>query len=271
MKLFSDFGRGFTNCFRAFSLLFEKGLWPYIFYPLLIWMAIWVATLYGFIALADYFTNLIKPYLNLENVGNNIEWLAFIKPKLSGAFGFIILWILKLVFWFIGSVFSKYLLLIFLSPLFSLLSERTEEKLADTKFPFHFIQFIKNIFRGIFMSIRNFFMELIIGFGLWMISIFIPPLFFITFPLGIIIGWYFTGFSIMDYNCERHQFNIKNSIQFVKKNRGYAIGIGCVYCVFMTLPTLTGDLIGIMFGPTLAVIGATISFLQIRKKEVSSS
>jgi hypothetical protein len=39
----------------------------------------------------------------------------------------------------------------------------------------------------------------------------------------------------------------------------------------MSLPTFAGDLVGLMFGPTLAVIGATMSFLEIKKKELNPS
>jgi CysZ protein len=108
-------------------------------------------------------------------------------------------------------------------------------------------------------------MELLISFALWLLSIFVPPLIFITFPLGLIAGWYFIGFSIMDYNCERYRYSMSKSIQFIKTHKGHAIGIGCVYSLFMALPTVAGDAIGIMFGPTLAVIGATMSFLKINE------
>ncbi|MBK7818879.1 MAG: hypothetical protein IPJ60_16085 [Sphingobacteriaceae bacterium] len=104
---------------------------------------------------------------------------------------------------------------------------------------------------------------MLISFALWLATIFIPPLAIVTIPLSFVIGWYFIGFSIMDYNCERYKFSMSKSVQFIKQYKGYAIGIGCVYSIFISLPTIAGDAIGIMFGPTLAVIGATMSFLKI--------
>jgi CysZ protein len=268
MKLFTDFGKGFSNSFKAFNVLFEKGLWHFLFYPLLIWIALWALSIYGLLNLADYLSELIKPHLSLDNVGNDIGWLNFLKPKLTGTFSFITTWFLRLIFWFVGSIFTKYILLIILSPIFALLSESTDEKLTGNHFPFNLIQLLKDVARGTIISIRNLLMELLLSFGLWMISFFVPPLFFITFPLSIIIGWYFIGFSLLDYSCERHKYKVSEGIQFIKSNRGYAIGVGCVYSIFMALPTFAGDMIGIMFGPTLAVIGATISFLEIAKKKV---
>lgn len=265
MKLFSDFGKGFINCFKAFSVLFEKGLWHFIFYPLLIWLVIWIASIYGLVTLADYLTSKIEPYLSLDSL-STIEGFSFLKTKLSGAFSFIITWILKLFFWFVGSIFTKYILLIVLSPIFALLSELADEKLSGSKFPFNLIQLIKDILRGTVISIRNLCMELLLSFALWLIAFFVPPLFFITLPLSLLIGWYFIGFSLLDYSCERHKFKIGEGIQFIKKNKGYAIGIGCVYSIFMALPTIAGDVLGMMFGPTIAVVGATISFLEMNKK-----
>ena len=55
------------------------------------------------------------------------------------------------------------------------------------------------------------------------------------------------------------------------RHKGYAIGIGCVYSLFMALPTIAGDAIGIMFGPTLAVIGATMGFLKINEQASQTS
>ncbi len=266
MKLFSDFGNGFVNCFKGFQILFERGLWHYIFYPLLLWIAIFTASIYGFMELADYITLKLEPYFSIENLSTTSSWLTFLKPKLTGTFSFIISWLLKLIFWFIGSIFSKYILLIILSPLFSLLSESAEEKLTGNTFPFNIIQLLKDIARGTIINIRNLMIELILSFALWMIAIFVPPLAIITIPLGLLIGWYFVGFSLLDYSCERHKMTVGNGIQFIKQNRGYAIGIGCVYSIFMALPTFAGDLLGLMFGPTIAVIGATISFIEIRKR-----
>lgn len=266
MKLLNDFGFGFINCFKGFSVLFEKGLWHFLIYPLLLWLLLWIGSIYGVFTLAEFISVKLNNSINFESIGDDIKWLAFIKPKLAGIFGFIVRWTIKLMFWFIGSVFTKYILLILLSPIFSLLSELADEKLTGSKFPFNIIQLLKDVLRGTIVNIRNMLLELIIGFGLWLVTFFFPPLFFVTFPLGLIIGWYFIGFSLLDYSCERHKYNVSQSIRFIKENKGYAIGIGSVYAMFMALPTFAGDVIGIMIGPTIAVIGATISFLQIKEK-----
>ncbi len=247
-------------------MLFEKGLWYFFFFPLIIWILLWAASIYSVFSLANYVSEQLTPYLSLDNIGNDIQWLSFFKPKLSGVFGFIIRWSIKLILWFIGSVFTKYILLIILSPIFSLLSELTEEKLIGNKFPFKILQLMKDISRGILINIRNMLLELLIGFSLWLVTFFFPPLIVMTFPLGLVVGWYFIGFSLVDYSCERHKQGISESVQFMRQNKGYATGVGCVYAMFLSLPTIAGDIIGIITGPTIAIVGATISFLEIKEK-----
>lgn len=67
----------------------------------------------------------------------------------------------------------------------------------------------------------------------------------------------------MDYNFERHKMNISDSVQFARKNKGLICGIGIIYSAFMLLPLF----LGLMFGPVLAVVGATLSFLELKQKE----
>lgn len=266
MNFFSGFFKGFGNCFKAFDVLFNKGLWPFLLYPLVIWIITWTLTIFGITLLADFISNWVKDTLAFDSIPDAGHWLSFAKPFFTGYFSVIVFWVVKILFWFISGTFSKYILLIVLSPLFALLSEITEEKLTGQKFPFSFPQLLKDILRGIMISLRNMMIELGIILLCFIVTLFFPPLIFITTPLLLLVSWYFTGFSLMDYNTERHRYNVSDSITFIRKNRGVVIGTGCVYGLFMSIPTFVGDIIGLMFGPALAALGATISFLEIKKK-----
>lgn len=269
MKFFSDFFRGIGNCFKGFSILFEKGLWPYMFIPLLLWIMMWVASLYGLVVLADGISGWLQSKIDFESIPENGHWLSFARPFLMTKFSIILGWILKFLFWIMSGTFVKYIVLIVLSPVFALLSEKAEEKLTGAEFPFSFKQLLKDISRGVIISLRNMILEYLFIFACFLVSLIFPPLFIITTPFLLFMGWYFVGFAIMDYNCERHKFGVGQSIQFMKRNKGYACGIGLVYGFFLGLPFIPGKVLGMMFGPTLAVIGGTISFLEINKKEKS--
>lgn len=265
MSFFKGFFKAIANCFKGFSIIFEKGLWPYLFYPLILWALMWIGSILLFADIAREIADYVKEQMSFENIPDSGSWLSFAKPFLTGYFSLILAWILKLVFWFVSSTFSKYLILIFLSPLFALLSESVEEKINGNKYPFKLKQLIIDIFRGIGISIRNMMLEYFFIATCFIITVIFPPLAFITAPFLLFVSWYYVGFTMFDYNFERHKMGIRHSAKFTRKNMGLACGIGAVYAFFMLLPAF----LGLMFGPVLAVVGATVSFLEIRGKEDS--
>ncbi|MBI2722665.1 MAG: EI24 domain-containing protein [Bacteroidetes bacterium] len=246
-------------------MLFEKDLWPYMFIPLILWVLLWVASIYGLFILAGGLSEWLSHYVNAESIPENGHWLSWARPFLVTKISFLIGIVLKVLFWFLSGTFIKYFLLMLLSPVFALLSESAEEKLSGRKFPFSFIQLIKDVIRGIGISLRNMLLEYFFMFACFLLTLIFPPLVIITTPFVLFLGWYYVGFTLLDYNSERHKFKIAESTQFIKQNKGYACGIGFVYSFFLALPFLAGSIIGMMFGPALAVVGGTISFLQIRE------
>ena len=267
MIFFQGFLKAISNSFKGFSLVFEKGLWPYLFYPLILWFLIWAGSIWLFAGLANNFAEYFNQKLNLNDIPDAGNWLSFAKPFLTGYFSFILAWIFKIAFWFVSTTFSKYLVLIFLSPLFSLLSESTEEKINGNDFPFNFLQLIKDVFRGVFMSLRNMLLEYFFIALCFVITLFFPPLIFLSAPFLLLVSWYFLGFTMMDYNFERHKMSVSQSVKFSRKNMGTACGIGAIYSFLMLLPWF----VGLMFGPVLAVVGATICFLEIKKQNALTS
>ncbi len=264
MSFFTQFFKAIGNCFKGFSLIFEKGLWPYLFYPVLVWLLMWVGSIWLFASVAQQIANYFSELLNFEHIPDSGSWLSFAKPFLTGYFSLILTWVIKIVFWFVSSTFSKYIVLIFLSPLFALLSESVEQKINGNNYPFNFNQLLKDIGRGILMSLRNMLLEYVIIAICFITTLVFAPLIVVTGPLLIIVSWYFLGFTMMDYNFERHKMSISQSVQFARKNKGLICGIGLVYSLFMILPLF----LGIMLAPLLAVVGATISFLELKQKEI---
>ncbi len=266
MTFISGFFKAIGNCFKGFSLIFEKGLWPYLFYPVLVWLLMWIGSIWAFSAIAKHMAEVFESFFDASEIPETGATLSFFKPFLTGYFSFIITWVLKIVFWFLSSTLIKYITLIFLSPLFALLSESVEQKINGNNYPFNFFQLLKDIGRGILMSLRNLFLEYFIIATCFIVTLFFAPIAIITVPLLMLVSWYFLGFTMMDYNFERHKMSISKSVQFARKNKGLICGIGLVYTVFMMLPLF----LGIMFAPLLAVIGATISFLEIKKSETKN-
>lgn len=254
-----------TNSQKSVSFIFQKKLWPYLIYPLILWGITLLASIWFFSALAETIANYLNQLINFNNIPDSGSWLSFAKPFLTNYFAVFLSWALKLVFWFITSTFSKYLTLICLSPLFSLLSEATEEILTQKKFPFSFAQLAKDIIRGIIISIRNMVLEFGIIIICSIITLVFPPLLIITGPILLLVSWYFIGFTMLDYSFERHKMNIKQSSVFTKQNLGLTCGIGLIYSLLMLLPYF----LGLMFAPAVAVVTATISYIEIKQKQIT--
>lgn len=134
--------------------------------------------------------------------------------------------------------FAKYVVVIVLSPLLSHLSQRCEKIISGKTYPTDYKQIVKDVKRGIRLAIRNILWEyffFIIILIIASISWEEPrqsPLFYITF----IIGFYYYGFSFIDYDCERRKMNEWTSIAYVKSHRGLAMGIGMIYSLLILVP-----------------------------------
>lgn len=134
--------------------------------------------------------------------------------------------------------FSKYLVVALLSPLLAYLSVKTERELTGNSYKFSLEQFINDVKRGIRIVTRNFMwyyffftIVLLISFVAWD-NPSESPVFYIVY----LIGFYYYGFSFIDYVNERRQLNVHASILFIRHHRGLAIGIGLVYSMLILVP-----------------------------------
>jgi len=140
--------------------------------------------------------------------------------------------------------FAKYLVVILLSPLLAHLSERTERILTGKKYPFDFEQFVNDVKRGIRIAIRNFMWEYFFFLIIFMVSVIgwenprSAPIFYLTF----LIGFFYYGFSFIDYVNERRKLDVDESIIFIRQRRGLAIAIGSVYTFLILVPVDLGIL-----------------------------
>ncbi|MEM9981785.1 MAG: EI24 domain-containing protein, partial [Bacteroidota bacterium] len=65
----------------------------------------------------------------------------------------------------------------------------------------------------------------------------------------------------MDYRNEYLGYTVKESEQVIKQHRGVALGNGLAYTVLMFIP-----LVGILFAPSLALVGASITMKKAHKQ-----
>jgi CysZ protein len=92
---------------------------------------------------------------------------------------------------------------------------------------------------------------------------FIPLIGWIAPLVALLVECYYFGFSMLDYSSERNKLSSSQSIEFIGRHKGMAIGNGMIFYMMHLLP-----FVGWLFAPSYAVIAATISLLSARKKQV---
>lgn len=141
--------------------------------------------------------------------------------------------------------FAKYIVVIILSPLFSILSQVVERKVTGNKYPFSLQQTIHDVKRGVRIALRNVMWEYIFFVVILIVSLFgwdnpaSSPIFYLTYA----IGFFYYGFSFIDYINERRRLDIDQSIHFMRNHRGLAIAIGGIYSVLILVPVDLGVMI----------------------------
>jgi CysZ protein len=87
-----------------------------------------------------------------------------------------------------------------------------------------------------------------------------PVVGWITPLIALFVECYYYGFSMMDYSCERQKLNASQSVEFIAKHKGLAIGNGLVFYLMHV-----AILVGWIVAPAYAVIAATLSLYKVNK------
>jgi CysZ protein len=89
----------------------------------------------------------------------------------------------------------------------------------------------------------------------------IPVVGVLFWVIGFLVQSYYAGFGNMDYTLERH-FKYRESINFVKSHRGYAIGNGIVFNAVLLIP-----IIGIILVLPVSVTAASKATLELLQQQ----
>ena len=232
----------------AFELISKLKLWKYFAIPMLI--SLITAIVVG-----------VSAYGLSDNIGDFIssiwvwEWGKAAFTTISEIFGGLIIIVL-------GLVLYKHIIMALSAPFMSPVSEKIEAHLLgeDSKLirQHRNTSFQAQLWRGIRINVRNLFMELWLTVIILIISL-IPVIGWFTSLLLFFIQAYYAGFGNMDYTLERH-FKYKESLSFVRKNRGIAIGNGIVFMLFLLIPV-----IGVILVLPLSVTAASSETIKLLK------
>ncbi len=233
--------------FQTHRFIIKHRLWKWIFIPGLIYAILFCVGIYFFWKSSNYAIDFMLLKTGVKDWIQKMQngWLSWFI-----IFAQIMLHLVLMLFYF--SLF-KYLFLIIGSPLFAYLSEKTEAIMEGNDFPFSFAQLLKDIIRGIRIALRNMLWQTVYAISIFILA-FIPVIGWITPLIALMVECYYLGFSMLDYSCERHKLSTSQSIAFIGKQKGLAIGNGMVFYLMHLIPVL-----GWILAPGYAVIAATIS------------
>ena len=242
---------GFASYITAIRLIRANKLTRYLLIPAILNIIVVVAFIFSGVGIGDWINGIIE-----RSVENMNGWIhaAMIGIKI----------ILPIVFFALFIFIGGTIVNILMSPIYTLLSEKTETILTGKEFPFDTKQTIRDIWRAIRIAVRNTAKQLILT-ALCLLLNFIPVVgSVISLILIFIINAYYFGYGFMDYTYERWRLSPKDSRKETHKLKYIAFTNGAVYSLPLYL--FCGAFIAAFIGGVSAV-AATISQLEFKEKQ----
>lgn len=233
--------------FKAHRFIKKHKLWKWILIPGFLYMLLFLAGMYVFWQSSDAAVTYLTSSLGLD------KW---VHRQGSGILSFFFLMgemMVRLIFIFFYFSLFKYLFLIIGSPVFAYLSEKTEAIMEGKDFPFSFLQLLNDVYRGILIALRNALWQTVFTVSILILSFF-PVIGWVMPLIMMFVECYYYGFSMLDYSLERHKLSPAQSIDYIGKHKGLAIGNGMIFFMLHLIPFL-----GWVLAPAYAVVAATIS------------
>ncbi len=249
----TDINFAFNSFIEAHRFIVKHRMFKYILAIGFFFMLLFIAYLSGAWGLMELGFDRIENWDTLRRYKENYSWLKWPIMILQYTLQVIVILLLTFIY--------KYIVLIVGSPLFAYLSEKTEEIANGTQVPFSLKQLISDVGRGVRLALRNLVKQT--GYtGIFTLASFLPIVGFLAPWFIARQDWYYYGFSMLDYSCERHKMGAKESVQFMKRHHVLATINGLVFYALMLIPIL-----GAFIAPCYCSISATLAFIKIKENE----
>jgi len=254
--MLKEFSKGFQSFLKAPRFILKHKLGWALLVPIFL-NIIFLSLGFG---IFSSLSNLSSDYLTtyLETALDGFEGSGVVLSFIRG-----LLWVLfELAFLLLYAYVGGFIVLMILSPLLAYLSEKTEELIDGTTYPFSWPQFLKDIWRGILVALRSLFYELLLTLTIFIVTL-IPVVNLVGPALFFLVTSYFYGYSFLDYNLERRRLTSKHSESYVFKHKGMAIGVGAPYALLLIIPVIGPSLAG--FAAIFGTVAATITWKEVEK------
>ena len=233
---------GLKAYLEAYEVISRLKLWRFFLIPMLISVLIFLSIVLVSISFSDEIGLYISSFWSWDFGKETINTVSMI---LGGV-----------ILISIGLIVFKHLVMILSAPFMGPISKKIEDDFTGVTSQTQVSSPLTLMFRSIKISSRNLFRELLLSIPILILGL-IPLIGFFSLFLLFLMQAYFAGFGNMDYTLERH-FSYQKSIQFVKANKGIAIGNGLVFMLFLLIP-----FVGVIFIIPFSVTSATIATVKI--------
>lgn len=229
----------------SFKLMSQLGLWKYFMVPMAISFLFAVLIVFTAYGLSD----------NLAGFLTRL-WIWDTGRDTFFAFAEVLSAIIIVIF---GLLLYKHFVMALSAPFMSPVSEKIENHLypeLHDEITHRDTTNAAQLYRGVRINLRNLSYEVLITIPLLLLSL-IPVVGILFWVIGFLVQSYYAGFGNMDYTLERH-LKYRESVDFVKSNRGYAIGNGIVFNAMLLIP-----IIGIILVLPVSVTAASKTTLEL--------
>jgi CysZ protein len=228
--MLNDLKVGILSYYRSLGFIFQHNLWWFFIFPAI------------FSALMYFAGDAILQDLRTSSFGD--------LPQKDFEYNLLVMG-LKAIFVFVAFKLNKNFVLLILSPVLTWLSAHTEKIISKQTYPFDLKTYYANIIRAVNMAIRNIFIQLLF-IALWfLVALIFPVIMPYTEYFVYFVGFYFYGFSFIDYVNERKKMTVEESILFVRKHYMLASVIGLIFTLIFLIPY-----VGVVFAPITATVAA---------------
>lgn len=254
MTFIKNFKTGILKYREALLFIHNNKLNYFFIFPLLLNIVLFYFGWTSINSLSNYSREYIESISHINTA--NFWGHEFIQTLID-----IILYIFfKILFILIFAYTGGYIIIILLSPIFSILSEKVEKIQTGKQYSFNLATTINDIITGIYISVRNLCYELLITIVLIFFS-FIPIIGWFSIIILFLVSSYFYGFSFYYYSIERKGLGKAQNIKFMKNNKNLLISNGFIFASCLMIP-----FIGILLSSFVAIISVVAASISINEE-----
>lgn len=247
MEFFRQFKSGLWAYPRAFRFIWANKLAKYLLLPVVFNILVVVALVFSGIGVGDWINGIIER--SVENMNGWIK-AAMVAIQI----------VLPIVFFALFVFLGGTIVNVLMSPIHTLLSEKTETVLTGKTFPSDVRQFFKDLGRAFLVALRNTAKQLFLT-ALCLLLNLVPVVgCVVSLVLIFIINAYYFGSGFMDYTYERWRLSAGESRKRTFGLKGVAFANGAIYSLPLYL--VFGSFIAAFIGG-VSTVAATISQIEL--------